>query len=127
MGGYFDLGGALRVDARVVEVETGRILGSFGGHKKQEDFMTLESELAARLRTFLETELGARASSGPGEPRRAKKRPKKLSAGAAARYGRALDALDRGDARAARRDLEAVVKRYPDFKEAAVDLASLAK
>lgn len=50
-----------------------------------------------------------------------------LTARTAARYGRALDAMDRGDKRAARAELEAVVALAPDFDMASLDLAKLAK
>lgn len=50
-----------------------------------------------------------------------------LTAKQAARYGRALDALDRGDEKAARADLKRVVNGSPDFDLATIDLASLAK
>lgn len=51
----------------------------------------------------------------------------KLPVKTAARYGKALDALDRGDVKAARSGLKAVVKDSPDFDLAAIDLASMAK
>ena len=53
--------------------------------------------------------------------------PNKLTASTAIRYGKALDAIDRGDKAAARAGLKAVVKDSPDFDLAAIDLASMAK
>lgn len=44
-----------------------------------------------------------------------------------ARYGKALDALDRGDKDAARAELKAVVAKSPSFSIATADLASLAQ
>lgn len=58
---------------------------------------------------------------------KAPKAPKKIHAKVAARYGRALDAMDRGDKKSARTELEAVIKEQPDFEIASLDLASLAK
>jgi predicted Zn-dependent protease len=54
-------------------------------------------------------------------------KPKKLDARTAARYGRALDAMDRGDKDKARAELKRVLKEQPDFSLASLDLASLAK
>ncbi|MCA9553768.1 MAG: hypothetical protein KC933_27250, partial [Myxococcales bacterium] len=39
LGGYFDLMGTLRVDARVVRVETGEVVRSVGAHGKPDDFL----------------------------------------------------------------------------------------
>lgn len=52
---------------------------------------------------------------------------KKLDVKTAARYGKALDAMDRGDRKAARAELRVVVKDSPNFELASIDLASLAQ
>ena len=52
---------------------------------------------------------------------------RRLDAGTAARYGRALDAMDRGDRKTARTALTKVVEESPGFRLAAIDLAGLAK
>lgn len=49
MGRYFDLAGNLRIDARAVETETGRVLHSLGAHGKPDDFLALEQKLAEGL------------------------------------------------------------------------------
>ncbi|MCB9677297.1 MAG: hypothetical protein H6737_19455 [Alphaproteobacteria bacterium] len=46
LGGYFKMGTVFRVDARLVEVETSRILASKGVNGKVEEFLTIEAELA---------------------------------------------------------------------------------
>jgi TolB-like protein len=57
MGGYFDLMGSLRADARVVEVETGKIIQSLGANGKPDDFLTVEQKLSGDLNTILSTKL----------------------------------------------------------------------
>ncbi len=144
MGGYFDLKGVLRIDARVIDVETGKVLFSVGSSRKVDEFMALESHLGDELGKFLASEHTAGAATKRSKPRkRARKKPSKSaakkvrSAGAAkpdklhartaARYGKALDEIDRGNEDAARRELQAIVDQEPDFGVAALDLKALAK
>jgi TolB-like protein len=144
MGGYFDMKKTLRVDARVIDVETGTVLFSVGASRKVEDFMALERQLGKELGGFLGKKLiehHAKKSSGSGsvkpKPRVKKtgragaaspnKKLGKLHARAAARYGRALDQIDRGDTKKARKELQRLVREEPDFGMAAIDLKALAK
>ncbi|HEY3351812.1 MAG TPA: CsgG/HfaB family protein [Polyangia bacterium] len=129
LGGYFDLGGKLRCDARVVEVLTGKVVKSVGVSRKGDEFLELEQRLATDLGEALTAAAGA-APPAPGKaPPRARPAapPKRLKSAIAARYGRALDAKDRGDKQRARAELAAVVKEQPDFTLAATDLAALAR
>jgi TolB-like protein len=150
MGGYFDIAGTLRMDARVVEVETGKVVASLGKHGKAGDFIDLERYLATELARVLRgpiatgtpnatpVQVGGTGSGNPDKPagdpgartkprRRKPRRPKSLDARQAAAYGRALDAVDRGDQRAAETILQDLVAKKPDFQIAALDLASLRK
>ena len=133
MGGYFDISGTLRMDARVVEVETGKVVASLGKHGKAADFIDLQQYLAGELTRVLRLQIAAgkpaRAGTGDRPRPRPKKprRPSSLDARQAAAYGRALDAVDRGDPRAAETILEDLVAKKPDFQIAALDLASLRK
>lgn len=142
MGGYFDIAGTLRMDARVVEVETGKVVASLGKHGKAAEFIDLEQYLAGELARVLRLQLAAGTTGKPGtagkpggagsgkteEPRPRQKRPRRprsLDARQAAAYGRALDAVDRGDKNTAETILEDLVAKQPDFQIAALDLASL--
>ena len=134
LGGYFALMGSLRVDARVVEVETGKVVRSIGASGKQDDFIGVQQKLSAGLAEVLKMRLPkmqlnvARASTK--RPARRKKRPappKSLTTQQAAQYAKALDAKDRGDVKLASATLKQVVKAKPDFALAAMDLASLAQ
>jgi TolB-like protein len=164
LGGYFDIAGTLRMDARVVEVETGKIVASMGKHSKAADFMDLEQYLAAELaRTFRQQPAATAPSDGKSggngksgrKPRsrtgrktdkpvvadtgktdtagktggigsgKPPQQPKTLDAGQVAAYGKALDAIDRGDKRAAETLLADLVTKKPDFELASLDLASL--
>ena len=125
MGGYFDLNDVLRVDARVVEVETGKIVGTSGTTGKAGDVMAAEQKTARELESLLSGRT-ARAAA-PAEPARtpAVKPPARLSTGTAVLYAKALDDIDRGDKDAAREKLVQVVKDQPDFQLASLDLNRL--
>ena len=120
LGGYLDAFGTLRVDARVVETETGRVLKSVGGNAKPDEFIQLESKLADGLGKILSEQLKA-----PKKTTRRTKRPKKLKTKTALRYAKALDAKDRGDKETAKKELKKVVKDNPEFQLAQVDLQAL--
>jgi len=69
LGAYFELFGTLRVDARVVEVETSRVLVSAGAEGPRASFGRVEDEVAARLRQSFADLLPDRpAGSDPALP-----------------------------------------------------------
>lgn len=125
LGGYFDLFGTLRVDARVVAVETGEVVGAVAGQGKPDGFLELEQKLAKDLRGVL----GKKLETAKNRPKRRSHknvtRPKQLKAKTALRYAKALDAKDRGDKATAKAELEKVVEEQPDFALAQLDLASM--
>ena len=129
MGGYFDVMNTLRVDARVVETETGRILRSVGATNTPDRFLTLEQELVQELRAIFEELVPAAPEPGkaPAKPKPARGKPRKLTRDTALRYARALDAKDREDLVTAKKELSAVVKAQPDFQLASRELALLMK
>src|SRR5262249_25814551 len=122
LGGYFDVMKSFRADAGVVEVETGRVLYSSGANGKPEDFLSLEQKLAGDLGRWFSTNL----PKVKAETKRPKP-PAALKARTLLEYGRALDAIDLGDKKAAKESLEKVVKEQPDFQLASLDLDKLMK
>jgi len=65
VGGYFDLQGALRVDARIVDVETGRVVKSFGTNGKPGDFLPVEQTMATNLGQWFSANISATAPATP--------------------------------------------------------------
>lgn len=125
LGGYFDIMDTLRADARVVEVETGRIIQSVGANGKPGDFLAVEQNMGEELGKVLAT-LVPQAKAAPAVPARQRpKAPGQLKTKTVIRYARALDALDRKDRATAKSELQAVVKEQPDFQLAALDLDKL--
>lgn len=156
LGGYFDVLAKLRIDARIVDVETGKILQSAGAMGAPDDFSSLEQKLAKELDAHLvallhtreqtpraprrtakvgkhkklrKVDAGLEAPAATLEPPRKKqpRAPKQLAAETAVEYGRALSALDRHDVEAAKGHLERVVEKAPDFELASLDLNRLMK
>jgi curli biogenesis system outer membrane secretion channel CsgG len=129
LGSYFDLMGALRVDARLVSVETGEILGSAGSTGKPDDFLTVEQKIGQDLGRLLSQRV-AQPSSGqtpttaPKKPTRPKA-PARLKTRTAVAYSQALALLDNGQRDKAKAKLEDVVKEQPDFAMASIDLNRL--
>lgn len=129
MGSYFELLGTLRADARVVEVETGRIVGSFGGHGKPGEFLEVEQKLGRSLGEALTATLALPPEPHEPQPKTAARRrpkpPKRLATKTAVRYSKALDAKDKGDLKEARKELEATLAEQPDFQLATAELDRL--
>jgi TolB-like protein len=120
LGSYFDLKSVLRIDARVVEVETGRIVGSVGSNGPGDDFWTLEQDLARKLAKVLSAALPAFGASEAARPARPKVKSKTVVT-----YGRALVAIDEGRRAEARKLLDQVVADAPQFSLAKTDLNAL--
>jgi TolB-like protein len=131
LGSYFDVAGSLRVDARLVDVETGAIVKSIGAQGKADEFLELEQKLADGLRVACATlgrdkpVRGGAAVVPVVAPRKAPKAPKHLKTETAVTYGRALLAYDAGDKPAARKLFRNVLDAQPDFELAQRDLDRL--
>lgn len=122
LGGYFDLMDTLRADARVVEVETGKVVQSIGAQGKPQDFLSVEQKLSDELAKILVAktkQLAAHTAPPKVKP------PGQLKVKTALRYSRALDAIDKKDKATAKKELAEVVKEQPDFKLAQLDMDKL--
>lgn len=139
LGSYFVMMNTLRADARLVEVETGKVLDSTGKSGPPEDFLTVEQALSAALTRALVALPPPPASGRPaaaakppaqvarvtGAPPAVPKPPAQLKIKTAVRYSKALDALDHGKKDVARTELSAVTAEQPDFRLATLDLDRL--
>lgn len=125
LGGYFDMMGALRVDARIIEVETGRVVKSFGANAKPGDFLPVEQSIAASLGQWFSSNVTAKVD--PATAKKPPKPPAALKTKTAVKYAEALAMLDAGDRDKAKAALTGVVKEQPDFALASLDLDRLMK
>lgn len=125
-GGYFQFRNALRVDAKIIDVERGTTK-SFAAQAAPDDFMQIEAELTRKLHAELLKLNKAHAKATPKSRKLTAKRKKspKVAARTVARYGRALDALDKGKKKLAASELETVTREAPHFKPAIDDLRVL--
>ena len=78
LGSYFDALKLLRIDARVIAVETGKVLTSVGASGAPDDFLALEQKLAGELNARLMTALATAPAVEPAK----KPKPSKLKKGA---------------------------------------------
>jgi TolB-like protein len=118
-GGYTVAGDGMRIDARLLEVETGKVLASEKVEGKKDDFFALEKELVDVLCTALDLELTrADKTRLRGNPTQ--------SYGAWTAYAEGLDASDRGDAAAARARFEKALALDPAYAAARTALERLA-
>jgi TolB-like protein len=125
LGGYFDLMDTLRADARVVEVETGKVLQSTGAQGKPQDFLGVEQKLSEAIGKILQAKATAAAATPETTRAAPPKPPTALRVKTALRYSKALDAKDRGDKATAKKELAEVVKEQPDFRLAKLDIDKL--
>jgi TolB-like protein len=132
LGAYFGISNTLRADARIIEVETGKVVLSVGANGKPDDFMPLEQKLAEDISRMLAPRLPPqpppRPEDPPPPPKPIKlKPPKQLKTQTAIRYSKALDAIDKKDQATAKKELQAVVQEQPDFTLASADLDKMLK
>jgi TolB-like protein len=125
LGSYFDVAGSLRVDARLVDVETGAIVKSIGAQGKADEFLELEQKLADGLRAACATLVSDKTVAPKPAGRATPKPPKHLKTETAVAYGRALLAYDAGDKPTARKLFKNVLQAQPDFELAQRDLDRL--
>jgi TolB-like protein len=124
LGGYFDLMETLRADARVVEVETGKVIQSIGATGKPQDFLAVEQKLSEGIARILSASAPPRTEA-PAHNLPRIKPPAQLKTRTALRYSKALEAIDHGDKQTANKELREVVKEQPDFRLATLDIDRL--
>lgn len=126
LGSVVKLGAMVRMNARIVAVETGEIVTAVSQNGADDDFFGIEGGLVEKLREKLVERLPP-APKQAARPKRKRKRPKKLSTQAARQYAEALDAKDRGKTDEAKAKMQKVVERAPDFELAYLDLQSMTR
>jgi hypothetical protein len=113
-GGFAaDQAGNVRLDARAVNVGTGAVEATERLQGHGDELPALVHQLAMRLATGISVSLTAAAAPGASLPLRA-----------LVDYGKALEAMDRGDRAAARSLLQGLVQDHPDFAPARAALAA---
>jgi TolB-like protein len=149
MGSYFEMMGTLRIDTRLVRVETGEIVHAHGVDGASNEFMRMESELATALQGELAKTASAPSApsetgapdgtrSGPGdgsqataatvvqtEPEGVVLAPDPEALDAAVAFSEGLIYLDKKDVTRARESFEKAVAADPNLHAAQAELTAM--
>jgi TolB-like protein len=113
-GAYFELMGSLRIDARLIEVETGKIVKSEGIDGPASDFFTLEKKLVWKLLSGLNIDLAVEEKQEVEN----NFNKEKISYEISLKYSEGLDLMDAGKTTEAIQKFEEVIKAQPNFEPA---------
>jgi len=108
-GAFLSIEPDMRIDARLIDVETGKIIKANKVLGKSSDFFMLESQLVDQLIADLDIKLTT-------------KRPqvkKEIKLDAVVEYSKSIDLFDRGFNEESKRMLERTLDNHPDFYYAA--------
>ena len=120
-GGFFEMMGTFRVDARVIDVETGKILKSEGVEGKTENFFSLEKDLVKKILANLDVKLTEAETTGFNNA----VKEQQISYKAAMIYSKALEKIDAGQSREAVENLNVVLVENEGFAPAKAELVKM--
>lgn len=111
-GGYFEMMGALRIDARFIDVETGKILKSDGVDGQTSSFFKIQKQLSWKIIKNMDTKISDQERSAL----EMKEKTKALSINDLNDYSKALDLYDSGKKADAKKIAITLQQKYPDFE-----------
>lgn len=120
-GAFFDLMGSMRMDARIIDVETGKIIKSEGIDGATNTFFDLEKKLVVKIAGGLNVDLAADKTNG------AEVKEASLSYETSLLFSDGLDQMDKGENSKAIETFKKVLKKNPDFVPAQQALNKLQK
>ena len=120
MGGFMDIGGDFRLDARIVSVETSEIVKTEKITGKREQIYNLVTNLAAQI---------TKGVNLPALPRQAMemRENRKVPTEAVTYYSRALLYADRGNKEKAAELFNKAIQVFPEYSEAKQGLQQLSQ
>ncbi|MBL4755723.1 MAG: caspase family protein [Flavobacteriales bacterium] len=113
-GAFFEMMGTLRVDARFIDVETGKILKSDGVQGSVSEFFKLEKDLVEKILTNLEIKL----TDDEKAFIKSNREGEQLSYQDALLFSEGLDLMDLDKKEAAQAKFKAVLDKFPNFEPA---------
>jgi curli biogenesis system outer membrane secretion channel CsgG len=118
LGGFIDLNGDMRLDARIVNVETTEIVKTVSNHDKRENLYASVTKLATDV---------TKGVSLPALPRQAmeQRENRKVPTEAVTYYSRALLYADRGNKEKAAELFKQAITVFPEYSEAKQGLQQL--
>jgi TolA-binding protein len=120
-GGYFEMMGSLRVDARFIDVQTGKILKSDGVDGTTSSFFKLQKQLTWKIIKNLDTKVSEEEKSFINK----QEKETKISFEDAKKYSEALDYYDKGNFSKSKQILNTLLKKYPNFQSAKQSLSKI--
>jgi TolB-like protein len=113
-GGYFEMMGSLRLDARFIDVETGKILKSDGVDGQTTNFFKIQKQLSWKIINTLDIKISEAEKKSLG----LSEKSKAISFDDANLYSKALDYYDKGDNLKSKDLLNKIILKYPSFNPA---------
>lgn len=110
-GGYFEMMGSLRIDARFIDVETGKILKSDGVDGQTSAFFKIQKQLSWKIIQNMDTKI----SDDEKRVLTASENTKALTIEDLNEYSKALDFYDLGKKSEAKKIADNLKDKYPDF------------
>ena len=115
-GGYFEMMGSLRVDARFIDVQTGKILKADGVDGETNNFFKLQKQLTWKIIKNLDTKVSDEEKSFIAN----QEKQNKLTFEDSKLYSDALDFYDKKNNKKAIELLDKIIKKYPEFQAAKI-------
>ena len=113
-GGYFEMLGSLRIDARFIDVETGKILKADGVDGQTSSFFKIQKQLSWKIINNMD----AKITDDERKSLESKEQSKAISFDDMVEYSKALDLYDNNKKAEARQITEKLLGKYPDFEAA---------
>lgn len=107
-GSFFDMLGSMRIDARIIDVETGKIIKSEGIDGATNTFFDLEKKLVVKIAGGLNVDLAAEKTT-------ASSKETSLSYDTSLLYSDGLEQMDKGETSKAIDTFKKVLQKNPDF------------
>jgi TolB-like protein len=113
-GGYFDLFGSIRIDARFIDVETGQVLKSDGVDGESSKFFKIQKQLSWKIINNMDAKLTDEEIKTLEE----QENSSSPSLDDLNRYSEALNYYDSGSYAQSKEIVETFLEKYPDFEPA---------
>lgn len=114
-GSFFELMGSLRIDARIIDVETGKIIKSEGVDGATPSFFDLEKKLVVKIAGGLNVDMAVSDISSGTSAVSDTKTMQPLSYETSLLYSDGLDQMDKGETSKAIVIFKKVLEKNPDF------------
>jgi TolB-like protein len=110
-GGYFEMMGSLRIDARFIDVESGKILKSDGVDGQMASFFKIQKQLSWKIIKNMDTKI----TDNEKKELSTLENSKSLSLDDLKEYSKALDLFDQGKKAESKKIADKLLVKYPDF------------